>query len=86
MNIPTEIIAMALSHAKVRQRCVREDLPAGIAVVHDGTRFRFYNDDAWERPSERPFLPWSPPPYPRLAVVYPNGNVVYDPSAEQRQA
>jgi len=75
VTIPPEIIAQATEHAQVRRSVVREDLPAGIAIVHDGTRFRFYSHDAWERPSEQPFLPWSPPAWPRLAVVDHEGNI-----------
>lgn len=78
MTLPDEVVAEAAAHARVRRTVVREDLPADIAVVHDGTRFRFYNADAWERPEgEQPFLPWSPPAWPCLATVSPDGVVTY---------
>lgn len=76
--IPPEVVAQAAEHARLRRTVVREDLPADIGVVHDGSRFRFYNADAWEPPAERPFLPWSPPPWPRIARVTPDGVLVHD--------
>jgi len=80
---PPEVIAEAKEHAKIRRLVVREDLPAAIAIVHDGTRFCFYNDHAWEKPTgTQPFLPWSPPPWPCLATVDHEGTVPLTPEAK----
>lgn len=79
MHVPPDVVARATEHAKVRRTVVREDLPADIGIVHDGTRFRFYSADAWEPPEgEQPFLPWSPPAWPRIATVSPDGTLTLD--------
>jgi hypothetical protein len=46
-----------------------------IAVVWHEKRkeWAFYSANAWQRPSETPFLPWAPPPYPAVAFVQPDG-------------
>lgn len=82
MIIPPEVIAEAKEHAKIRRLVVREDMPAAIAIVHDGVRFHFYKADAWEKPDEQPFLPWLPPAWPCLATVGHEGTVTLTPEAK----
>lgn len=83
MIIPPEVIAEAKKLADLRRMFLRDDLPAAIAIVHDGTRFRFYKDDAGEKPTgTQPFLPWSPPPWPCLATVDHEGTVTLTPEAK----
>lgn len=47
-----------------------------IAVVWHEQRgtWAFYSANAWQRPAGRSLLPWSPPTYPAVAIVRPDGS------------
>ena len=82
--VPANVIADAKKCAEIESMI--SDAPAGIAIVHDPkVGFRMYDADAWDRPSETPFLPWTPPPFPReaiLAIVDKDGHVDLYPEAK----
>lgn len=52
-------------------KIVRRENPNGT------TTFHVYDEDAWERPSENPLLPWSAPVGEVVATVAVDGTVAY---------
>jgi hypothetical protein len=81
--ISATVIAQAARHAQISARVSIDD-PSIAVVVDDNGECRMFNNTAWERPSERGFLPWSPPPFPRsriVAVVNPDGSWI-EPTKE----
>lgn len=74
--IPDSVVKDAVAHALIQANVSIE--PTGIAICHDGKDFRMYSADAWTEPSERGFLPWSPPDskWAKLAVVQADGTMV----------
>jgi hypothetical protein len=61
-GIPADVISQATQHAQIQASVTAEEYQCGIAVCHDGRGWRFFSADAWIRPDEQGFLPWSPPP------------------------
>lgn len=52
-------------------KIVRRENPNGT------TTFHVFDEDAWERPSENPLLPWSAPTGEVVATVAVDGAVTY---------
>ena len=71
--IPDSVVKDAVAHAILSQ--VSSIHPVGIAIVHDGKKFRMYKADAWTKPAERGMFPWSPPEWPALVVVQADGTM-----------
>lgn len=75
-------IETARSSNELTKKLVREDAWRGSTIVrkvspYGEESFHVYNADAWERPSEAPMLPWSPPTGTPVASVNMSGDVTY---------
>lgn len=71
--IPDSVVKDAVAIALIQESVTIH--PTGIAIVHDGKNFCMYDADAWTEPTERGFLPWSPPQWPALVVVQADGSM-----------
>jgi len=73
-TLPPDVLRRAME-AAATVSAVRQD-PVGVAVCRDESgRYRFYPEDAWEKPKSQPFLPWSPPALRPVARVDHSGAV-----------
>jgi hypothetical protein len=66
--IPLPIINQAIRIAKIAATARKDP---NIAIGHDGNKWRFLPECAWQKPE-------SVPSFPRLAIVTPNGEVRYE--------
>lgn len=71
--IPDSVVKDAVEQAIIQTTV--NIYPTGIAICHDGKNFHMYDADAWTEPTERGFLPWSPPQWPALVVVQADGSM-----------
>lgn len=77
-----QAIETARQHIPITKRVVKEEYWCGSTIVrkvgpYGGESFHVYSADAWERPSEAPMLPWSPPTGTPVADVDMSGNVTH---------
>lgn len=72
-----QAIETARQHIPITKRVVKEEFWCGFTIVRNGELFHVYQANAWERPSEAPMLPWSPPTGVPVADVDMSGNVTY---------
>lgn len=77
-----QAIETARQHIPITKSVVKEEAWCGFTIVrkvdpYERESFHAYKADAWERPSETPLLPWSPPTGTPVADVDMSGNVTY---------
>ena len=68
-------IEIAKQHIPIQQYCTKEEFWCGFTIVLHNDRYSVYDADAWEKPSEVPLLPWSPPKGVKVAHVAIDGAV-----------
>ena len=73
-DVPDKVIHQARQLADIEAMVVAD--PTGVAIVHDGKNFRFFNVSAWTKPEEQSFFPWpGPPQWPAICVVRVDGSI-----------
>ena len=57
-----------------------------IAIVWHEQRkeWAYYPASAWQRPSGMSLFPWTPPPYPAVAFVRPDGSWTPGPNYKEQ--
>ncbi len=68
-------IDLAKEHIPIQKFCAKRKYWVGFTVALHNGRYSVYNADAWDRPSEVPMLPWSPPEGTKVAHVTIDGAV-----------
>jgi hypothetical protein len=76
MNAALErAIDTARQHIPIQKYVVKPEYWVGYTIcLDDHGRYRVYEDDAWDEPSEQPMLPWSPPTARPVGHVDLDGN------------
>ena len=76
MSAFEDAVATALHSIPIMQSIVKEECWTGFTIVRTGDgSYRVYKDSAWDVPSERPLLPWSPPSGKHVAHVSVSGHL-----------
>lgn len=79
-------VNIAKQNLPIQRQVVKPEFQVGYTIVFYDGEYRVFSADAWERPSERPLLPWSPPKGTKIAHVAQDETITFletDMSAEK---
>lgn len=70
-------VGIAKQHIPIQKYVCKEEFWCGFTIVLHNDEYRVFDADAWERPSEAPLLPWSPPVGTKVATVAIDGTITF---------